>query len=158
MEAKEEGDDREQQRHQHSLQRELEDLQRERRYFMQFLRSEGGKDLVSRFKVYFELNFLTLPPPLCSCACVRVRACGCEGRTLTRKGASLGQEWCIVQTLRADEESVFSLFSPELIVLIFSHLDECSLATVSEARSSDPPLFPQSWSCSMKGERKREVS
>lgn len=42
------------------------------------------------------------------------------------------KEWRIVQTLRADEESLFSIFSPELIVLIFSHLDECSLATASE--------------------------
>jgi hypothetical protein len=73
----------------------MEDLRNERKNFYHFLKSEGGKDLVKKYK-----------------------------------------EWCVVQSLRADEESVFFLFSPELIVLIFSHLDECSLATVSEVCKS----------------------
>jgi hypothetical protein len=54
------------------------------------------------------------------------------GKGLVRKY----NEWCIVQTLLSYEDSVFSLLSPELIVLIFSHLDECSLATVAEVCKS----------------------
>lgn len=40
----------------------------------------------------------------------------------------------MVQALKRDQGSQVSVLSPELMVLIFSHLDECSLATVPEVR------------------------
>jgi len=98
----------------HILQRVVEELKKETNNFYVFLQGEGGKDLVKKYKVTHHVALLSF---------VHLLTCPLHHAP---------QEWRIVQTLRADEESLFSIFSPELIVLIFSHLDECSLATASE--------------------------
>lgn len=86
-------------RHLHNQQREMEDLRNERKNFYHFLKSEGGKDLVKKYKVF--------ALPLFSYDGVTCRLCVASG-VVRRSIASCRRGVCVLPLLaRVDRVDLF---------------------------------------------------